>query len=93
MTMTFEQFQATRKPCADLGAFLSDARWEDEPTPATGFIYCDALYIEDVAEHWPPASKEKGRYHLIIGRMEWMDFELEPLERHLYEFAVSEGFC
>jgi hypothetical protein len=48
--MTLQEFVATRKWCDDLGAALSDARWEGEPN-ARGYLYLDALYIEEVQDH------------------------------------------
>jgi hypothetical protein len=89
--MTFEQFQATRKHCNDLGKALGDARWEDGPA-GTGFLYLDALYIEDVPSHWPDAAKAQGNHYLILERCEWITDDLESLERRLYEFAVSAGY-
>jgi hypothetical protein len=89
--MTFEQFQSTRVHHDDLGAALADAHWEGEP-PASGFVYLNALYIEDVMDHWPDYTKEVGKYHLLIGNREWVSNDLENLERELYEFAVSEGY-
>ena len=90
--MTFEQFQATREHSDDLGAVLSDARWEDEPS-AKGNLYLGALYIEQVQDHWPEAARKAGKWHLLIGRDESIMDDLESLERKLYEFAVSEGYC
>ena len=46
--MTFAEFQATRRYCADLGKAIADARWQGEP-PAKGNLYLDGtLYIEEV---------------------------------------------
>jgi hypothetical protein len=64
--MTFEQFQGTRRRCDDVGAAIADARWEGEP-PAKGWLYLDALYIEEVQPHWPDAAKAAGKWHLLIG--------------------------
>ena len=51
--MTFAEFQATRRYCADLGKAIADARWQGEP-PAKGNLYLDGtLYIEEVQAHWP----------------------------------------
>ena len=58
--MTFEQFQATRRYCEDIGAVIADARWDGEP-PAKGYLYLDALYIEEVQAHWPDAAKARGK--------------------------------
>lgn len=89
--MTFEQFQATRREVDDLGAALNDAHWEDQP-PAKGYVYCDSLWIEHVGETWAPDMRNQGKYYLLLERCEWIDFDLEPLERRLYEFAVQSGF-
>jgi hypothetical protein len=89
--MTFEQFQAARRYCEDLGAAISDARWEGEPA-AKGYLYLDALYIEEVMPHWPEAAKAEGKWCLIIGRNERITDDLEALERNLYDWAVSEGY-
>jgi hypothetical protein len=89
--MTFEAFQATRRQCDDLGAALHDATWVGEP-PAHGNLYLnDALYIEQVAAHWPAEARAQGKWHLIIGRDEWVSDDLESLECRLFEFADSEG--
>jgi hypothetical protein len=37
-------------PLRGLGAAISDARWEGEPA-ANGYLYLDALYIEEVLPH------------------------------------------
>jgi hypothetical protein len=87
--MTFEQFQATREHCDDLGKALNDARWEDEP-PARGYLYLGVLYIEQWGDGWP--EHNKGKYLLTIHRNEWLSDDLESLERKLYDFAVSEGY-
>lgn len=89
--MTFEQFQATRQRCDDLGNALDDCRWDEEP-PATGFLYLGCPYIENVQDHWPEAARRQGRYCLHIGNQEWISDDLESLEQHLFEFAVDEGY-
>ena len=48
---------------------INDARWDGEP-PAKGYLYLDALYIEEVQAHWPDAAKAAGKWHLIRGRAE-----------------------
>jgi hypothetical protein len=88
--MTFEEFTATRKHVSDIGEVLADARWEDEPAPARGFIYLDELYIEEVQDWWPEAAKAEGKYHLLLDRDEWITDDLTALERRLYRFAKSE---
>lgn len=86
--MTFEQFQATRKACENLGAAIN-AEFGD--TPVGGFTYLDALYIEDTAS-WTDTVAKPGRYYLLINRSDWFSDDLEPLERRLYDYAVSEDY-
>ena len=57
--MTFEEFQATRRRCDDLGAVLADCRWDGGPA-AKGNLYLDELYIDEVMPHWPDAAKAGG---------------------------------
>ena len=90
--MTFEEFQATRRHTDDIGAAVNDARWEGEP-PAKGNLYLDALYIEEVQPHWPDEAKARGKWHLLIGRDEWITDDLGALERRLFDFARSEGYA
>lgn len=85
--MTFEQFQATRKWCDDLGKALSDARWEDGEK-GRGQLYLDCLYIES-SIGWEGAT---GGYCLQIGNSQKMSDDLESLERDLYDWAMAEGY-
>jgi hypothetical protein len=90
--MTFAEFQATRRWCADLGTAIADARWQGEP-PATGNLYLDGtLYIEAVAAHWPDAAKARGKWHLLTERNETISDDLEALERDLYAWAMANGY-
>jgi hypothetical protein len=90
--MNFEQFQATRRYCTDLGKVLSDAQWEGEPN-AKGNLYLGILYIDEVQDHWPDAARAKGKWHLILDRREWISDDLESLERKLFDFAMSAGYA
>lgn len=89
--MTFEQFQNTKAWCSDIGELIQDARWNGEP-PARGCVYLGCLYIEEVQDHWPEATKTRGKWHLILNRDEYVSNDLAALERKLYAFAVSEGY-
>ncbi len=89
--MTFEQFQATRRYSEDIGAALSDARWDGEPA-AKGNLYLDELYIEEMQPHRPEATKAQGKWCLLLDRDERISDDLEALERDLYDWAVSEGY-
>jgi hypothetical protein len=87
--MTFEQFQASKTECADLGKRLEECRWDDEPI-ASGLVYAGDLYIERVGSHWPEKAKAEGKWYLLICNEEWISDDLESLERRLYAFAVGE---
>lgn len=88
--MTFQEFQASGKDCSDLGAALRD----DTLAGAKGRLYCETLFIED-ASAWDTTAPGygKGRWHTLIGRAEPQSDSLEEIERHLYNFAVSEGYA
>lgn len=88
--MTFEEFQKTRTPCADLCAAVGSAPWDDKP--AKGLLYLGVLYVEGVQPHWPEKTRALGKWHLLIGRCEWVTDDLESLERRLYDFAIGEGY-
>ena len=77
--MTFEQFQATGYDCADLGEVILEDALENVP----GRVYVDVFYIERLAN---------GQWNLLLERDEWQSETLEPLERKLYDYAVSEGY-
>jgi hypothetical protein len=67
-----------------------DASWEGEPVP--GYLYLEALYIEEVQAHWPDAAKAQGKWHLLTERNESISDNLEKLERALYAWALSNGY-
>ena len=90
--MTFEDFQATRRPCDDLPAALDCAPWGDGPAPPRGFLYLDGFFIEEVTEVWPDEASAAGKYRLPIARAEWFSDDLADLERRLFEFAKAEGY-
>src|SRR5262249_4620790 len=92
-TMTFEQFQATRAWSEDLGKALKDATWDNLPEPATGYLYMDTLFIDEVRAWWPEDARDAGRWHLLLERSEYIDNDLEALERKLYGFAIQAGYC
>jgi hypothetical protein len=89
--MTFEQFQATRKESNDLGRDTEDCMWDNEPK-ASGLLYLGKLFIENVEDWWPQRAKDMGKYHLLLGRDEWVSDDLESLERELYDWAMSAGY-
>jgi hypothetical protein len=89
MTMTLEQFQATRRHSDRLAEEIND---EALGGAATGFIYLGCLFIEDVNDSWHEKARAQGKFHLLIGRDEWLSNDLAELERLLFEFADSEGY-
>lgn len=88
--MTFEQFQASRQHCPDIGEAIKQDMGVTEPVP--GNLYLGSLYIEARQIWWPTEAREQGAWHLLIGNVEWISDDLDMLERRLYEFAVSEGY-
>ncbi len=90
--LTFEAFQASRTECTDLGAAISDARWDDDPAPGKGYLYLGSLYIEEVREWWPDRARSEGRWYLMLENTERISDDLESLERDLYQFALSAGY-
>ena len=65
--------------------------------PAKGYLYLGGLISAnvfrcEVQPHWPEAAKAREKWHLLIGRNEWITDDLEMLERQLYDWAASEGY-
>lgn len=82
--MNFETFQATRQPCADLGAATSSEYFLDadgNETTAEGFLYDGDCYIQRL---------DNGSYYLILHNRQWTDANLENLERQLWQWATDE---
>jgi hypothetical protein len=91
MALTFEKFQASRTDCADIGKAISaDMGFGDFPVP--GFLYLDSLYIERRHDMWSDAAKERGAYHLLLERDEYISDDLAELERKLFDWAMSMGY-
>jgi len=80
--MNFQQFQATKTVCADLGVPTSDESMQG----VSGLTYLGVLFLMDF-------TQKPGFYSLLVGREETVSDDLESLERGLYEFACSEGYC
>lgn len=92
--MTFEEFQATRFECRDLGAALEMDTGVMEPV--AGNVYCGSLYIEEVQQNTPNGHPNEyralGKWHLVIGNSTEISNDLEDFERRLHEWAVSAGY-
>lgn len=90
-TMTFDQFRATGRDCADVRTVADDLMdFYDEPQP--GRVYCERLYIF-APQAEPRGALMPGQWFLQIGRDEYVSESLPELERHLYEFALGGGYC
>ena len=89
MTMTFEQFQATRQWSDDLAETTTDASVEG----VKGYAYGEhaEAYIEELGDDASAEAKAQGRWYLHIYNQEWISDDLEGLERRLYGYAESEG--
>lgn len=74
-----EKMRSTRKWSDDLGAALSD----EVLAGASGWLYCDALFIE--------AKTPESVCNLLIANCEY-EGSREALEKRLCEFAESEGY-
>ena len=90
--LTFEQFLATKKLSANLAADIPHNCWDEAAGTPEGYTYMGSLYIERVLPHWPEAARKRGGWYLIIGNCEYITPTIEPLERKLFEFALSEGY-
>lgn len=90
--MTFEGFQATRTAVSNLAEKFPEMCWEENST-ASGLSYLNELYIEKVDETWPEDVRKRGQWYLILGRCEYITDDLAMLERRLYAYAMSEGYC
>jgi hypothetical protein len=90
---TFEQFQATKFECADIGAALRIDGFDDEDDPIAGNIYLCAVWIErmpEISEGMKSAGhKPGGKWHLLIENSTEIGDDLEKFERELYKWAVS----
>jgi hypothetical protein len=85
--MTFAQFQATGRDCADLGAILRDDALEGRP----GRLYGSGYYIEDT-RGWTESERVlvKGRrWFTLIEDYAVSSNDLTVLERELYVFAYG----
>jgi hypothetical protein len=87
--MTLEEFHDARVWSDDIAAHIRDTGL----SKAKGYIYVDALYIEQVQPDWPEATRKRGRWHLVLGNAEYVTDDLPRLEALLYEFALGEGYC
>jgi hypothetical protein len=86
--MTFEQFQASGKDSDDLSRDCQT----DEGLLGAGRVYEGGCYIQSTGG-WPEEKQGQGKWHLHLGNMEWVSDDLPALERKLYRWALSEGYC
>jgi hypothetical protein len=99
-TVTFEQFQATRKKVTgkdmndepmDAYTYLDTFEEGDEPWEALHIEICDPEW--DNGLDWGSKYAGEGKYYILIGTFDWRTDDLESLERRLYKWAVSEEYC
>jgi hypothetical protein len=83
MTLTFEQFQATKR--YGVLADLLGPHGIDVADPERGYVYADALYIGE-------RNHPEGRWELVLGNRDWLSDDLPRLERCLYDWACAEGY-
>lgn len=76
--MTFEQFKATRRHVADVGAATGI---DLGPDVQPGHVYDSDLHIFDMPD---------GRHLLVIFNEQTVSADLTELERKLYAFASDE---
>jgi hypothetical protein len=82
--MTLAEFRATRKPC---DATKMEACGYIAGERSSGYVYVDALVIENTDESWPVHT---GAYYLRIANDERQSNDLAELERILYHYAIAE---
>ena len=85
--MTFQEFQATRRP-ADARAMQAAGATPNDETKH-GLLYAGTLFIEST-EEWGDCEKQ-GRWYLCIERSEYISDDLESLERVLYAWGIDAG--
>jgi hypothetical protein len=78
--MPLEDFVATGRSVDNLATALVECEQMEVTSP--GRIYVDSLWIERTA----------AGYSLLIGNVERESNDLAELERHLHQFAGSEGY-
>lgn len=88
--MTFEQFQATRTECEDIGAAIDAYMPLPDGRPTAGFLYYGKLCIIKAD---PAFVDSGGKYWLQTDPPEeYLSDDLSELERRLYEWAAREGY-
>lgn len=88
--MTFDEFKATGRDVPMLDEVPGLCIESAQP----GRIYLDCLWIEDASDcgtYRDDPENHPGRWYTVIGRDEFASNNIEEIERHLYEFAASEG--
>lgn len=77
--MTFEQWRQTRRDVQDLRAIMQE-----------DYVYAGYVYSGD---RWIIKDEKDGKpyFHTIIENTTPASFDLEDVERELYEWCVSAG--
>lgn len=87
----FQRFLASRKWCEDLTKIDQDM-FEAHDYKPCGYSYLDSLYIEQVNDHWPQTARDAGQWYLILTRDEYIENDIEKLERTLFDWANTSGY-
>ncbi len=87
----FEAFQCTRQKNKDSEPYKGYTNRMEGYTYMDTFTdwVCEALHIQ--IKKWPWNTDKK--YCLTIGNEGWVSDDLAELEKHLFDFAMDEGFA
>lgn len=90
--MTFEAFMASRRYYDNLHTALGRTHddWINRSNP--GYLYCGALYIQQVTDEWPVDARAKGKWELLLTSESYISDDLPALEKRLYEYAIRSGY-
>lgn len=93
--MTFKEFQQTREYRNDL--ISEDESLDEDERVCEAYIYGDFIVDSKYVEHTlhiikMSAGKINPSYYLTLDRSEYMNDDLEVLEKYLYDFAKSSGY-
>ena len=91
----FGAFQATRQYKKDSEPYHDDYVMEGYAYLDTyEFSLAECLHVEITNGEWiPPNQEVGGKYGVTIDRSIFTSDNLEELERHVFKFAMEEGFA
>jgi len=80
--LSFEQWQATRKAATQTELAEVACVEADDMSKAGGFLYAGACWIETL---------DDGSYSALIANTQFVDVDLEKVERHLFDNWYRDG--